>query len=82
MSAGWGNWIRWEQGPMPVPANEIVQVAFGPDDILAPMPAGDIDWDFPGDPVVKYRRRESEAFRKLQGIAAAPKGENVDTWDD
>lgn len=78
----WGDWIHHEPGPCPVPSGEVVQVAFGPGDILSPMPAKDIDWDCPGDQVIKYRRRESQSMRMLRGLAAAPHGENVDTWDD
>lgn len=48
------DWIEWEQGPCPVDEECIVTVQMDNDDILVHLPAGEIDWDFPGDPVVRY----------------------------
>jgi hypothetical protein len=48
-------WIDHEQGPMPVPASTIVTVKMANGDKLTPMEASSIDWDYVGDPVIKYK---------------------------
>jgi|TARA_B110000908_G_C9887472_1_gene285315 hypothetical protein len=52
-------WIDHEQGPMPVSPTTVVTVEMENGDELIPMEARDIDWDFEGDAVVKYKIEEN-----------------------
>lgn len=73
----WGPWKEHIQGACPVDPDAIVRCEMGhtgSGDIIGPMPAADIDWNFPGDPVARYQvmRPPSLAFDTLAGIAANP----------
>lgn len=48
-------WHQHTPGDIPVHPETVVEVIMWNDDKLAPMPAGDIDWYFPGDQVKFYR---------------------------
>lgn len=53
-----GHWINHEQGLMPVPRNTMVIIEMGEvgsGDIIGPIPSQEIGWNYPGDPVVRYR---------------------------
>ncbi|MEL6584026.1 MAG: hypothetical protein AAFQ36_09355 [Pseudomonadota bacterium] len=55
----WSPWIYhddsgWPQGVEP---DEVVWPQVGRD-LLSPMPAINLSWRCPGDPVTRYRRRE------------------------
>lgn len=71
----WTDWIAHnDQGrPAGLEPDEIV-IADLSGDILSPMPANDIDWHCPGDPVTRYKRREYfdkptvEIFRALEEV--------------
>lgn len=51
-------WVSHKQGLRPVPRGTMVVVEMGEvgsEDILGPIPSHEIDWDYPGDPVVRYK---------------------------
>ncbi len=54
----WSEWKDHAQGNCPVNPVALVRVKMGNGDVLSPLLAMDIDWDFAGDPVVKYQVRE------------------------
>lgn len=58
MENRWSDWRPWTGGPCPVDADIIVEVLLS-DGTLTPMPAKNIGWDFPQDPVVAYRVRNT-----------------------
>ena len=66
MKDEWTPWIKhddrgWPQG---LTRDEIV-IADISGDIMSPMPAGDIDWRCPSDPVLRFRRARHPQVRKL-----------------
>jgi hypothetical protein len=48
-------WINHTQGPAPVSASTIVIVKMCNGDVLSPMRADEMDWNFPGDAIVQYK---------------------------
>lgn len=57
----WTDWIEHDDRNWPAglsPDEQVIVDLSG--DILAPMAAADIDWCFPGDPVVRYKRLKSK----------------------
>mgnify|MGYP003650935632 CR=1 FL=1 len=65
----WTEWKNHTQGPMPVPPATIVIAKLGNGDELSPMPASDMDWNYPGDPIVQFKVRVSKAMADLKRIA-------------
>lgn len=55
----WTPWILHDDSGFPrgVEPDEIVKARMADGYVLAPMPASNIGWHCPGDPVVAYKRR-------------------------
>ena len=66
----WGPWIMWAQGPRPVPSTTIVELDMGDGDILGPFTADGADWDFAGDPIIRYRIRKPRGMAVLDAVMA------------
>ena len=75
MTDEWGPWTNWHQGPMPVQPTTVVECQMGNGDYLMPLLAHEVDWDFPGDPIIRYRIRKPRGMTVLQEIVASPERE-------
>lgn len=73
MSRGtWGPWIEWVQGPRPIGKGFLVQAEMGfvgSKDYVGPVMSEDFDWNFPGDPVARYRIKKPKGLTKLIRLA-------------
>lgn len=64
----WGPWITWVQGPAPLGGGYIVIAEMGEvgsNDFVGPLRSKDFDWNYPGDPVARYRVKKPKALRHL-----------------
>jgi hypothetical protein len=66
----WSEWKDHAQGPAPVAAHVIVIVGMSNGDELCPMEAGEIDWDFVDDMVVKYKIQQLRALADLKRVVS------------
>jgi hypothetical protein len=64
----WSEWKDHAQGPPPVSAHVIVIARMSNGDDLGPMEAGDLDWGFVDDMVIKYKVQQFRAMAGLQRI--------------
>ncbi len=72
MTSVWGPWIPWTQGPMPVAGSVLVKAEMdevGSGDIIGPLAAKEYDWDYAGDPIVRYKVKRPKALIALMDIA-------------
>lgn len=67
----WTEWKNHTQGPCPVNLVALVRVRMGDGDILGPMLAKDLDWDFPSDPVTQYQEKTTREFTGRKRVLAA-----------
>jgi hypothetical protein len=78
----WGPWIIWTQGPRPVRADVIVELEMSfpmSGDIIGPMRADECDWNFPADPIARYRVQHPRALLQLiEMIETLPVRESED----
>lgn len=70
----WSEWIEhddcgWPKGVEP---DEVVWPEIN-GDVLSPMPAHNLDWYFPNDPVTRYRRRIWKHYRQIDFVQEALK---------
>ncbi|WP_422028809.1 hypothetical protein [Roseovarius sp.] len=78
MQNQWSAWKPWTGGPCPGDLNTVVEVLL-PDGTLAPTAAKNVGWDFPQDPVVAYRVRETAAADAARENLRRPEHEHCDT---
>ena len=67
----WSEWKNHSQGQCPVSSVALVRVKMGNGDVLSPMLAMDVDWDFIGDPVVQYQVKVEVALDNIKKITEA-----------
>lgn len=67
----WSDWKPHAQGPCPVNPVALVRARMGNGDILSPMLAMDLDWNFPGDPVVQYQVKDTDEPARALEICEA-----------
>jgi hypothetical protein len=75
----WSEWKNHTQGPAPVPASTIVIAKMCNGDVLSPLRADEMDWNFPGDAIVQYKVKQSQAMADLKRLASL---ESVGGYDE
>ena len=66
----WGPWIEHTPGywPRGLSGAHIVQAVLEDGWKLSPMHVSEIDWDCPGDDVIRYRIRKPRALQQLKDM--------------